>query len=208
MALRQRSKPVAIAMIGVLCVLIALLYQQFSQTLFTDSQDASSPMQALLAHQINGLAHPFDQRYSTGQDHVQQIVDAFESSLHHPLGFGLGATTLSAAKFGATGISAEFDIANVFLAGGIIAGILYVAVLYRTFRAGGTLTFRYKRTVDVLVFASVAVTFGQTLSGGYYSLMPFIWMFIAWIDRRATDALAPERLSRRPSPIWKAESCG
>ena len=62
--------------------------------------------------------------------------------------------------------------------------------------------------VDVLAFATVAVTLGQILNGGYYSLMPFIWMFIAWIDRRATDVLAPERLAVKPSLIQRAESCG
>jgi len=186
-ALRQRSKPVAIVVIGLLCLIGVFAYQQLSQTVYTTSTASSSQLGGLLAHQINGLAHPFDQRYSTGQSHFQQIINAFGASIRNPLGFGLGATTLAATKFGASAMSAELDIPNVFLSGSLIAGLLYVVILFRTFRAGASLVFRHKHIVDVLAFATVAVTFGQILNGGLYSLMPFVWMFIAWIDYRATD---------------------
>ena len=56
-------------------------------------------------------------------------MGAFETSFRNPLGFGPGATTLAASKFGGGALSAEVDIPNVFLSGGIIAGILYVSIL-------------------------------------------------------------------------------
>jgi uncharacterized MnhB-related membrane protein len=203
LVLRQRSKPFAIVVIGVLCVLIAFVYQDFSPTVYAGPQDTSSPMQGLLAHQINGLAHPFDPRYSTGQGHLQQIIGALATSFGNPLGFGLGATTLAAYKFGGSVVSGELDIPNVFLSGGVIAGFLFAFILYRTFRTGVTLAFRYKRTVDVLAFATVAVTFGQILNGAHYSLMPFIWMFIAWIDRRATDDRTTDWASARQTGVLR-----
>ncbi len=202
LALRQRSKTRALLMVGLLIVVSVFAYQQFSRTTFTSASDASLPVNGLLAHQINGLAHPLDSKYSTGQLHFQQIVNSFTASARNPFGFGLGSTTIAASKFGTSGQSAELDIPNMFLSGGIVAGVLYLIILYRTFRAGATLAFRYKQPVDVLAFVAVAITFGQTLNGGYYSLMPFVWMFIAWIDRRAVESLIPARSApRRPPKI-------
>ncbi len=210
LALRQRSKVLAIAVIGVLCASAVVAYQHFSGTTYSLASNTPSPFGGLVAHQINGLAHPLDAKYSTGQLHLQQLANSFPTSIGNPLGYGLGATTLAASKFGASSLSAELDVPNVFISGGIIAGILYIAVLYRTISGGMVLVFRHKQTVDVLAFAALAVSFGQTLNGGYYSLMPFLWMFIAWIDRRAVDTLghkpAPmaRRFARRARPLIAA----
>jgi len=201
LVLRQKSKLVAVIVISVLCLVGAFAYQYFSHVVYAVGPDSSSPIQRLVAHQVNGLAHPFDQSYSTGQGHFQELIGALGTSLHNPLGFGLGATTLSATKFGGNSLSAELDIPNIFISGGLIAGFLYVAILYRTLHAGFTLAFRYKQLTDVLPLAVVAVTFGQILNGSYYSLMPFIWMFIAWIDCRATDILVLERSSQQPRKV-------
>lgn len=201
LALRQRSKRLAMTVLAIVVIGGGFAYQKFSETssitpisLSTGTAAATS---GFLAHQINGLAHPFDQQYSTGGGHLQQILTGLGQSLKQPFGYGLGATTLSASKFGGTSQSAENDVVDVFLSGGVIGGVLYVLILYRTLVAGGTLAFRYKRMTDVLPFVAVAVSFGQTLNGGYYSLMPFLWLYIAWIDIRATDVLGPERVARR-----------
>lgn len=191
LALRQRNRAAATTVLIVVGLVGALTFLNLGDIIYTAGSTSSAAVGNLLEHQINGLAHPFDNRYSTGQLHLQAIISAFRAVLTNPLGFGLGASTMSAAKFGGAGISAEIDIPNVFVSGGLLGGLLYVAILYRTFRAGLIIAFRYKRITDVLPVAVLAVMFTQILNGGYYSLMPFVWMFVAWIDRRSVEVFGP-----------------
>lgn len=190
--LRQRHVMTALVvsvLVGVGAV-VALL--SVGDVVYTATGSSSAAVSGLLAHQINGLVHPLDNRYSTGQLHLQAIIGAFRNMLTSPLGFGLGSTTMSATRFGGTAISAELDIPNAFLSGGLLGGLLYAAIIFRTFRAGFVTAFRYKRLTDVMPVAALAVTVGQILNGGLYSLMPFMWMFIAWIDYRAVEVFGPQ----------------
>jgi len=191
LALRQRNRAAATTVLMVVGLVGALTFLNLGDIIYTASSTSSAAVGTLLEHQINGLAHPFDNRYSTGQLHLQAIISAFGAVLTHPLGFGLGASTMSAAKFGGVGLSAEIDIPNVFVSGGLLGGLLYVAILYRTFRAGLIIAFRYKGITDLLPVSVLAVMFTQILNGGYYSLMPFVWMFVAWIDWRSVEVFGP-----------------
>jgi len=193
LALRQRSKTLALGVIGLTLLVGVVFYQGIGGTQYAADPSSTVGIQELLAHQVNGLTHPFDLKYSTGQLHYQQILNAFLTSFRYPIGYGLGSTTIAASKFGAINQGAELDIPDIFLSGGVLAGIIYVIILYRTLKAGAILTFRYKVLTDIMPWAAIAITLGQTLNGGLYSLMPFLWLFVAWIDRRAVDVLAPEK---------------
>jgi hypothetical protein len=142
---------------------------------------------SLIAHNVNGLAHPFDSAYSTGALHVQEIVAGFARAFKNPWGYGLGSTTRASTKFSGNALTAEVDIVDVFIAGGVLSGCLYLIVLGRTLGAACRLTFRYKRTRDVLVTAVILGSVTGNLAGGYYALMPFMWLFIAYLDNRAIE---------------------
>lgn len=192
LALRQRHAMTALVISVLVGVGAAAALLSVGDIVYSATGSSSVAVNGLLAHQINGLIHPLDSRYSTGQLHLQAIVGAFRSVLSYPLGFGLGSTTMSATRFEGTGMSAELDIPNAFLSGGLLGGLLYAAIIVRTFRAGFVIAFRYKRLTDVMPVAALAVTVGQILNGGLYSLMPFMWMFVAWIDCRAVEVYGPQ----------------
>lgn len=180
--LRRRSKGMAV--VTVLLVVLGVSYVYHGSSQYVVQSDTASPIQTLLAHQVNGLAHPLDRQYSTGQAHITVAIGALVSSVRNPFGMGLGATTLAALKFGGSGQTAEYDFVDMFLATGLIGGILYLIILVRTVRSGMTLVFREKRVSDALALAALIATLGETLNGSYYSLMPILWMLVAWLDTR------------------------
>jgi hypothetical protein len=119
--------------------------------------------------------------------HVQEIASGFARAFKNPWGFGLGSTTRASAKFAGNALTAEMDVVDVFIACGVLGGSLYLIVLWRTLRAACGLTFRQKHTWDVLVTAVILGSVTGTLAGGYYSFMPFMWLFIAHIDNRILE---------------------
>ena len=83
-----------------------------------------------LAHQLGGLAHPFDERYSSAGLHSNMITTGFLEGIKNPLGHGLGSTTFAAQKFGTdnSGGSSELDFSDMFISLGLVGGLLYLGV--------------------------------------------------------------------------------
>jgi hypothetical protein len=187
LTLQQRSLRVATMFLIVILVAGAGAYTQFSSSTL-DTSASGGQVASLIAHNVNGLSHPFDSTYSTGTLHIQEVVAGLTRALKNPWGYGLGSTTQASTKFAGNVLTAEVDIVDVFIAGGVLSGLLYLIVLYRTLRAACSLTFHYKRTWDVLVTAVILGSVTGNLAGGYYALMPFMWLFIAYIDTQALEA--------------------
>jgi hypothetical protein len=181
--LRQRSRRLAVLLLAIILAAGAAAYALISPGTL-DTGAGSGAMASLIAHDVNGLAHPFDSTYSTGSLHLQEILAGFARAIENPLGYGLGSTTQASAKFSGTALTAEIDIVDVFTAGGVLAGALYLIVLVRTLRAACSLTFHAREPRDAVVTAILLGSVSGTLAGGHYAFMPFIWLFMAYIDQR------------------------
>jgi len=148
-------------------------------------------VQAAVQHQTEGLLDPLNAQHSTATTHYSMFTYGFTSGLSHPLGKGLGATTLAGSKFGDTGGNMEVDLSNLFVSLGLVGGILYAAVL-------GIVTlmaFHYwqrDRSLEALrTLALLAVVFGHWLDGGYYATAMLVWVCIGAMHRAETEAASP-----------------
>ncbi len=125
-----------------------------------------------LAHQLGGLAHPFDAKYSTAGTHAAMVTSALTNAITHPLGSGLGYTTFAAEKINGsskTQGSSELDLSDMFVALGVVGGLVYLSigfmVLLRVLKNVPLVPLR----ISLCVLALAIATFGHWLVGGQYS---------------------------------------
>lgn len=145
---------------------------------------------ALIAHQVNGLTHPTNSHDSTAQAHLSMVFSGVTQGFTHPLGRGLGTTTLAAGKLGnsAAATNSEIDVSNLFISDGLFGGILYCLLIVRVF----VLAFRAAMrtgTNGLIVLGVLVATLGQWSNGGDYASSAFVWLCIGFLDKiMETDA--------------------
>jgi hypothetical protein len=117
----------------------------------------------------------------------------------HPLGAGLGSTTLAAGKLatGGEGIAAETDHGNLFISLGFIGGILYLVVTYLVFKQTLQLWNQTRNTTFLMIIGLLVTGFSQWLSGGLYSLCFLIWFNIGVIDKYYASQMEGEAPTKR-----------
>ncbi|RXZ81476.1 hypothetical protein EBB07_14195 [Paenibacillaceae bacterium] len=138
----------------------------------------------LIAHQVNGLADPFNEEHSTLGLHLDLLVDGFVRGVIVPVGHGLGSTTLAASKLGGNGGSSEVDISNILISDGLIGGIIYLLLIYHIFRAA--ISYVRSSQKNYLAFSLLGIliaSFGSWSIGGNYSTVAIIWICIGFLDR-------------------------
>jgi hypothetical protein len=108
-----------------------------------------------------------------------------------PLGRGIGSTTLAGSKFGTTGGSTEKDLTDMFVAGGVIGGFLYLAIILLV----ATQAVRYwhtQRSLIALAMVGILAFLGLSwLKPGQYVLTPLVWLTIGALDRFSTYRQGP-----------------
>lgn len=114
-------------------------------------------------------------------------VAVYHGTVKQPLGMGIGSITLAASKFGGQGFNSEKDITNMFIATGVVGGVVYVIVVFLVARSA-LRYWIYARTPLALILVGVigATGFGW-LHPGHYLITPLIWMIIGALDRLETD---------------------
>jgi hypothetical protein len=173
---------ISIAVLAVASLfLLSYVSSRFAPPANANSQ-TDSAAQSALTHQLSGLAHPFDERYSSAGLHSTMIVNGIAQGFRHPLGRGLGATTFAAVKF--TGNdppsigSSEFDFSDMFTDLGPLGGLLYIGIAVLTARAA----LRYLRTtprhISLPVLSILVSTLGAWLIGGQYSTCSLLFFLI------------------------------
>jgi len=175
-ALRPRRPRLALTVVLVACAAAAAVVVVFGSAL----SDASSGS-ALVSHQVGGFADPLNPNNSTLLLHLDEVVQAVKLSLHHPIGFGTGATNMASGVGGADNlVSTDIDISNEFVALGPLGGILYLGLIgfamtlvVRAYFAG--------RAFALPVLGVLIVVFGQWLNGGFYALAPLTWLLLGWV---------------------------
>jgi hypothetical protein len=134
-------------------------------------QHGSSSAQDALAHQLGGLAHPFDKRYSSAGLHSNMVVSGVIEGIMSPLGHGLGSTTFAAQKFGtdSDGGSSELDFSDMFISLGLVGGLLYLGVSILGIRAALRYVRETQLHIGLPVLAILISTLGGWLIQGQYS---------------------------------------
>ena len=136
--------------------------------------------QNALEHQTNGFAHPLDQRSSTAGVHAKLIGNGLLQGIIAPLGHGLGATTVAAKRFGgdaSTG-SSEIDFSDMFISLGLIGGLIYLFIIYKTLRYVLRYVNDVPKAVSLPMLAILATTLSAWLIGGQYSTSSMIFFLI------------------------------
>ena len=155
-------------------------------------QSASSSSNALVAHQVSGLAHPLSSRQSTLPTHLAMVENGFTHGALDPIGHGIASTTLAGSRLGTaqTG-SSELDLSNAFIATGTFGGIAYFALVVLALVAILRQAVERRDAVSLAVLGLGIVLLGQWENGGFYALSPLIWFAVGF------TAAAREELSVR-----------
>ena len=140
----------------------------------------STSAELATAHVTQGLAHPLDDKYSTGGIHASIFWLGIVKGFTYPIGAGIGAVTLGAGKFGgdaAISGSTEVDISDAFVSMGFLGGILYLFIVYR---ACG-IALQYVRTgpkmLSLACIGLLAALLGAWIPPSY-AAGPLVWLCI------------------------------
>jgi hypothetical protein len=185
MAAARRGLPAWAAMVTA----VGLIFLLPAAVSWVAPRSAGSGAQsALVAHQIDGLRDPLDQKSSTLGQHATLVTGGLSQALTHPLGQGIGKVTIAGSKFGGTWANTEADPSNAAVSMGIAGVLAYAVVAVAGFRRA------YQRAVqrrDGLALAGLGVlviTFLQWLNGGQYAVVLLPWLVLGWLDRPVAAA--------------------
>lgn len=165
----------AVSVVGVFGTIWALRQLQ--------SAVVAGPAAGLVEHQTSGLLNPLDQRESTLLLHFDLVIGGFRSALSNPLGRGLGATTIAAAKFGGSRSGTEVDLSNVFVSLGLVGGVLFALIIGFALATALRLWRRRRQAVLLAIFGVLIIQAGQWLNGGQYAISALVWFLVGSLDR-------------------------
>ena len=163
-------------------------------------QSFSAQTSDLVAHQTSGLLNPLDAKSSTAGIHSTMVLGGVVQGFKTPLGEGLGATTLAAAKFDGAGAGTELDISNMFASLGFIGGFLYLAIIITIFITAVKYWNVTRTGISLSILGILVLMTGQWLTGAQYSTAFLIWFSIGALDslyrremRKKTMTTLPQR---------------
>jgi hypothetical protein len=170
------------------------------------SSVASSPgTQTLVAHEVGGLAQPFDSASSSLPGHLHLLGDGVEEAILDPLGHGVGSITNATGRFGTTSFGTELDPSNAGEGLGIIGLACYLIIFCRSFRLAYTLARDHPSALHTFCRGMITVLVFQWLNGNLYSTAWLAWLVIGWLSRNETldlDFSKPDsREFQRPGMI-------
>ena len=147
------------------------------------SMDLSPQMASLLQHQRDGLLNPTDERKSTAGGHIAAIPEGIMRGLREPWGHGLGFTSMAAIRFGGDIAGTEVDFADVFLSLGAIGGLIYLMIIFNTFKRAVQQVRQEKSFAAFLAMSVLCVGFFRWLYGGQYAAAALCFFCMGCIDR-------------------------
>ena len=144
------------------------------------NEQAHSAVQDALAHQAGGFAHPLDERYSTAGLHGSMVMTALWDGVTHPIGRGLGATTLAVSKFGNSNAlaSSEVDLSDMFVCLGLIGGLTYTFAVFAALQQSLQYLLQVPRHTSLAVIGILICTLGSWLISGQYSTASILFFVI------------------------------
>jgi len=107
----------------------------------------------------------------------------YHGAVKQPLGMGIGSITLAASKFGGEGFNSEKDITNMFIATGLIGGVVYLVVVSLVAWRAIRYWIKARSLIALCLFGTLAVTGLSWLHPGHYVITPMVWLLIGALDR-------------------------
>jgi hypothetical protein len=153
----------------------------------------------LVAHQVEGLAHPLGQNSSTLNSHISLLRLGLSSARAEPLGRGVGAVNQSASKLGGLEFNTEADPSNVAVALGVPGLLAYLLLVVLALWRAYVLAKIRRDPLSLAALGILVLSSLQWLNGGHYSIVFIIWLVLGWLDR-ASLAPAPEATARTEEP--------
>jgi hypothetical protein len=138
---------------------------------------------ALLSHQVQGLANPFQSKSSTFFIHLSLVTNGLSSAAAHPVGLGAGTVSLAAGKFGGVSRQSEADPSNLAIAAGAPALALYLVLAVLAFIRAYGLARARRDALSMSALAIVTIVFLEWFNGGQYGIALLLWITLGWIDR-------------------------
>ncbi|MGH2769331.1 MAG: O-antigen ligase family protein [Actinomycetota bacterium] len=136
----------------------------------------TSSLETLARHQIAGFSNP---QSSTLPVHAELIAEAFRAALERPFGSGLSEGTIARTKIGDERMPGpENDIATVFLALGIPAGLLFLGFIAAAFREALR---RLRTHPGALSLGTVGILIAfltQWWTGAMYTASALLWLVL------------------------------
>ena len=169
----KRPKIIALAFLVIIFVYIGL-----ATKISIPYINVTTPEAAYLSHTTSGIFDPFA-KGSTLWLHWKGIMQGFLMMFKYPVGHGLGASTLAAAKFGGEGVSGEGFMVSLFASTGIIGAMLFFTLLYFLLRNS---FMRYVSNGDFfskLIFV-IAFEILLTIDLRLYSVGPLVWLLLGY----------------------------
>lgn len=121
---------------------------------------------------------------SSALNHLNMIAAGIKQGVTNPLGFGLGATTKAAAKYGGNvSGSTEGDASDIFRATGLFGGVIYLVILFLVIRSAFHYWAQTRSLLALSLAGILAVNFFLWLMGGQYAMSALIWFLIGALDR-------------------------
>jgi hypothetical protein len=150
-------------------------------------QTENVAVQSAMEHQINGLTHPMDEKHSSVGLHWKFMSDGFLFGFRHPLGYGLGATTLGVSKFGDAanyeGGGTEVDISDMFKSLGFVGGFIYLYIVFLSMRSSINYAQNTRSPEALAILAMLVVNGGNWLQNGQYVMNAIVWFLIGALAR-------------------------
>ncbi len=193
-AARFRVRPLGVAICGVLAI-FGLIFFAGKFTSGGTTVCHEGDQQCTLAQRSNTIANPTGSG-SSFSGHLAETRKGMVAGFTHPLGHGVGSTTLAAGKFNTvrSARGTEFDPGNAGTALGIVGVVLYPTMVVLAFRAAYKVATRRRDFIGIFVIGAMAVDLMQWLNGDLYSVTWLIWLFIGWAEAqsRISDVAPPE----------------
>ena len=150
--------------------------------------DFGSKAQVFVDHQTSGLLDP---GHSTATAHSSMVFNGLLEGFKAPLGRGLGATSLAAARFGTGSVTTESDWSDSFVSLGLIGGLLYTFVIGRVLLTSVQQWMKTRSFVSLAILGIFLAGLGHWLHGDFYAVTMLVWFLIGAQDRAAQlDKLA------------------
>lgn len=163
----------------------------------------------MVNHQVEGLTDPFGEK-STAQGHVSLIFTGILSGIRMPIGYGLGASTMGAGRFGgSTFFNAEYDLGSMFFSLGAIGGIAFIGTMIVVYRATVLYWHSTRNYAPLFVMGILVASNGSWLVAGNYAQSVLVWTLIGCLDSSWRDGTSVPgfiqklRQNKSPSAIWK-----